>query len=84
MPRGRLFDVLISELGVDLSTVKCLFRMYTDIRAAVCIGQHFSLSFAVNDGVRQGCPASPLVFSLFMDRLERFLLHGVVAALSPA
>lgn len=30
-------------------------------------------SFGLDEGVRQGCPASPTVFSLYMDRLEAFL-----------
>ena len=30
--------------------------------------------FLVHKGVLQGCPCSPLVFSLFVDRLEKFLL----------
>ena len=41
------------------------------------------MPFDVHAGVRQGCPASPLVFSLYMDRLERFLASEVLASLSP-
>ena len=33
-------------------------------------------SFTVDRGVRQGCPASPLIFSLFLDRIEEYIrLH---------
>ena len=37
-----------------------------------------SAPFDVTEGVRQGCLASPLVFSLFMDRLEAFVESHMV------
>ena len=41
----------------------------------MCVLQDSLLSsqFPVRLGVRQGCPAFPIVFSLFLDRLEAFL-----------
>ena len=56
--------------------------MYTDIRASVLIGRAFSQPFDMREGVRQGCPASPLVFSLYADRIEEFLQSELVAHLS--
>ena len=70
VPRAKLFEVLWCELGVAPSTIKCLHRMYTNIRASILIGQAFSRPFEMHEGVRQGCPASPLVFSLYVDRIE--------------
>ena len=34
------------------------------------------------EGVRQGCPAGPLVFSLYMDRLEAFPESNLLAQLT--
>ena len=51
--------------------------MYTSIRAQVVIDGNLSQPFDLHLGVRQGCPASPLVFSLFMDRLEEWIARGV-------
>ena len=73
IPRGNLFNVLLNELQVSESNLKCLMRMYSEIRAAVCVEGKYAEDFAMHEGVRQGCPASPLVFSLYMDRLEQFL-----------
>ena len=70
VPCAKLFEVLWCELGVAPSTIKCLHHMYTDIRASILIGQAFSRPFEMREGVRQGCPASPLVFSLYADRIE--------------
>ena len=36
----------------------------------------------MHEGVRQGCPASPLVFSLYMDRLEAFLESNLLTHLT--
>ena len=36
----------------------------------------------MHEGVRQGCPGSPLVFSLYMDRLEAFLESNLLTHLT--
>ena len=65
-----------------MSTVKCLYRMYTDVRASVWVDHEYTIPFSMVEGVRQGCPISPLVFSLYMDRLEAYLASHVVASLT--
>lgn len=69
---------------MDAGTVKCLLRMYTDISASVLIGRDYSRPFRMVEGVRQGCPASPLVFSLYMDRLEGYIRSERLAGMTPA
>ena len=49
--------------------------MYTNVRGNVLHGRDIGADFSVDGGVLQGCPASPRVFALFMDRLEKFLLE---------
>lgn len=56
--------------------------MYHEIRASVLIEGKYSDSFPMREGVRQGCPASPLVFSLFADRVERFIAEDLAGELS--
>ena len=53
--------------------------MYTDIKASFCVNSQFSEPFMMHEGVRQGCPASPLVFLLYMDRLKAFLESKLLA-----
>ena len=74
--------MLVRELGVDAGTVKCLLWMYTDISASVLIGRDYSRPFRMVEGVRQGCPASPLVFSLYMDRLEEYMRSERLAGMT--
>ena len=71
--RTVLYEALVRELGVSPGTVATLRRMYTDVQACVLRDSHLSAQFPVRLGVLQGCPASPIVFSLFLDRLEAFL-----------
>ena len=73
--RTVLYEALVRELGVSPGTVATLRRMYTDVQACVLRDSHLSAQFPVRLGVLQGCPASPIVFSLFLDRLEAFLDH---------
>ena len=74
--------MLLNELQVSKSNLKLLMRMYTDFKASVCIYSQISEPFMMHEGVRQGCPASPLVFSLYMDRLEAFLESNLLAHLA--
>ena len=73
---------LLDKLCIAPENVKFLAQTYTGIQAAVCIGGCFAPAFDMHEGVQQGCPASPLVFSLFMDRLEKHLADGVLSHLS--
>ena len=74
--------MLLNELKVSKSNLKLLMRMYTDIKASVCVNYQFSEPFMMYEGVRQGCPASPLVFLLYMDRLKAFLESNLLSHLT--
>ena len=75
--RGLLFSAFVEELGISASTVAALRHLYTDVRAQVVVDGALPHEFPVEQGVLQGCPASPLVFSLFMDHLEAFILQDL-------
>ena len=74
---GLLFSAFVEDLSISASTVAALRHLYTDVRAQVVVDGALSPEFPVEQGVLQGCPASPLVFSLFMDRLEAFILQDL-------
>ena len=71
--RTTLFEAMVHELGVAPGTVAVLRRMYSDVQACVLRDSLLSSQFPVRLGVLQGCPASPIMFGLFLDRLEAFL-----------
>ena len=57
-------------------------RIYTNIKASFCVNSQFSDPFMMHEGVRQGYPSSPLVFSQYMDRLEALLESNLLAHLT--
>ena len=68
-----LFGALVNELGITPGVIAMLCHMYADVQAQVLCGSELSGSFPIRLGVLQGCPSSPAMFSLFIDRLESFL-----------
>ena len=52
IPRRNLFHVLLNELGICESNLKLLMRMYSDIKASVCINGEYAEPFYMHEGVR--------------------------------
>ena len=70
--RELLWKVLRS-LGVQDWYLDTLRAMYSDVRLRVRLGGQQGDTFPSTRGVKQGDPLSPLLFGLFIDRLESFL-----------
>jgi hypothetical protein len=68
VPRQKLFGVL-SEYGINGSLLGAIKSIYSGSKAAVRIDGEISEAFEVNEGVRQGCCLSPLLFIIFMDKI---------------
>ncbi|KAK3546788.1 hypothetical protein QTP86_001940 [Hemibagrus guttatus] len=67
VPRGILWEVLW-EYGVRGPLIRAL---YNRSRSLVHIASCKSDLFPVHVGPRQGCPLSPVLFIVFMDRISR-------------
>jgi hypothetical protein len=70
--RALLWKVLRS-LGVQDWYLDTLRAMYSDVRLRVRLDGQQGDTFPSTRGVKQGDPLSPLLFGLFIDRLESFL-----------
>jgi hypothetical protein len=70
MPHEVLWHVL-AGLGVEGCFLRCLQTMYA--KDTICINhpnEGVTFSFMCQQGMKQGCPLSPLLFGLYLDVLE--------------
>ena len=81
IPREHMWQVL-AGLGLEGPLLQCLQSMYAQDSACVLTRDGCTEYFPCTAGVKQGCPASPLLFGLYLDALESYLksqgsgLHG--------
>ena len=65
--------MLAEELEVPEHIRMGIEALYFQTRSVVRAGGSMSTAFDINMGVKQGCPASPRVFCLFLDRVWDFI-----------
>ena len=69
-------DILLRKLrnfGVTGNFFNIIRNIYTNDRAYIKLDGKITKSFTINQGVRQGCVLSPLLFNIFMADLARSL-----------
>lgn len=66
--REKLWEAL-SDYGVRGKLLLAIQSLYEDGWARVRVGGRESSRFEVKKGVRQGCPMSPWLFNIFIDRI---------------
>ena len=69
IPRHTLFEKLL-KCRVTGKFYECLVNLYTRNTACVKMGKHITEFFDINQGVKQGCILSPLLFNIFMSDLQ--------------
>ena len=67
--RDRMLEIL-SHMGItNNSFFKLLWRSLLVGKTAVCGGGSLSTAWVTSRGIKQGCPASPIIFSLVISGL---------------
>ena len=64
---------MLAERGLSGATITALKSMYAKDKACVLTQDGVTELFRCTIGVKQGCPASPLLFGLYIDQLEQLL-----------
>ena len=72
IPRDLLFKKLL-DYGINGKFFNNIKTMYSNDNCCIKVGNKLSESFLANQGVKQGCILSPLLFNIFIaDIVERF------------
>ena len=72
VPRDKLWSRM-EELGVPRHLRAAVHRMYEEVKVKIRTSAGISESFRSDIGVKQGCPLSPTLFGLYIDKLEEWL-----------
>jgi len=72
--RDKLWNIMASE-GIPTHLIPIIQRIYTENTIRINKVKGTSENFRViNQGVRQGCPLSPVLFNLYLDEVIRIWL----------
>jgi hypothetical protein len=72
IPRKNLWNML-EEIKVPLELRAAAIRMYENVIAKFKNIEGWSKEINYNIRVKQGCPLSPTIFGIYIDKLEDFL-----------
>ncbi len=73
--RDGLWHKLV-KVGIDGKIIRVIKNMYSNIKYCVSLNIEFSDYFVSYRGVRQGENLSPLLFSLYVNDIEEYLLEN--------
>lgn len=65
---GFMFKIL-KKFGFGDSFINWIKTLYTDINSQICTNGYVSEPFNLERGVRQGCPLSPMIYTLATESL---------------
>ena len=72
VPRDKLWHRM-EELGVPKHFREVVHRLYGEVKVKIRTSTSIFESFRSDIGVKQGCPLSPTLFYLYIDKLEEWL-----------
>ena len=79
--RSKMWHIFLNQLNIPMELVKALKLSYCDLEARITEDiQQILDAIPIRIGVKQGCPISPLLFCLFFDRVESYILAALKRA----
>src|SRR6476619_3363853 len=73
---------VLQSIGIDLRDRRMISELYTNQEAVVRIAGGKSDSGIIGRGARQGCPLSPLLFSIYAKMMMKEALENVEEGIS--
>ena len=70
VPRVKLFYKLLTEYSIGGKYLKILQQMYQDSKVFIKLKNGLLQPFSTTIGVKQGCVFSPILFNLFIDKIN--------------
>ena len=70
--------------GIKGRPLKVLQSLYSDIRQSVLVDGQQTEYIRAHQGVRRGCPMSPVLFSIFIEQMVRRLKQARVGIKPPS
>jgi hypothetical protein len=72
VPREKIWYIM-EELGVPMHLRAVVHRLYEEVKVKIRTSAGIFEIFKSDIGVKQGCPLSPTLFGLYIDKLEEWL-----------
>lgn len=72
VPRHKLFQKLLNH-NINGKFYDCLVSIYKGDQACVKIGNNLTKPFTTNQGVKQGCILSPILFNIFLSDIQNVM-----------
>ena len=74
----RLMLETLKNIGIDWKDRRMIKQLYINQAARIRIqGRNYPRKATIGQGVRQGCPLSPLLFSIYQERMMREAMNGI-------
>ena len=70
IPRQTLFKKLLGY-NIKGKFYDCIAMLYNGDQSCIKLGNNITDSFTLNQGVKQGCAISPLLFNIFLSDIQR-------------
>ena len=74
--RNKLWETL-DYYKIELNLINAIKSLYQSNRISIKTNRHATNTLQINEGLRQGCGLSPLLFIIYMNRiLEKWLIKS--------